>query len=132
MFVRSYHDNVDHRTIVCERVKLKREGAGKWRMKADMKKELLRKLERAMGGNPVTSSDEDLDLGEAAEVSLTGEKPVKKFTKKSKKTDAKKKSFARTPLGTPKPYLAKIPMSDSPRASLTMAAESSPPKPKTK
>merc|ERR1712037_262520 len=132
VFVRSYHDNVDHRTIVCERVKLKREAAGKWRIRPEMKKEVLRKLERALGGNPVTSSDDDLDLGEAAEVSLTGEKPVKKFTKKSKKTDAKKKSFARTPLGTPKPYLAKIPMSDSPRASLTMAAESSPPKPKTK
>ncbi|CAG5106021.1 Oidioi.mRNA.OKI2018_I69.chr1.g2646.t1.cds [Oikopleura dioica] len=119
VFQRSYNDVVDHRTIICER--------------PEMKKEIKRKLEKCLGGNPVTSSDEDMADEDMPEVRLSGDKPVKKFNKKStKKTEKKKGSFARTPLGTPKPYLAKIPMSDSPRAGLTMAAETSPPKPKLK
>ena len=133
MFQRSYNDVVDHRTIICERVKLKKESGGRWRLKPEMKKEIKRKLEKCLGGNPVTSSDEDMADEDMPEVRLSGDKPVKKFNKKStKKTEKKKGSFARTPLGTPKPYLAKIPMSDSPRAGLTMAAETSPPKPKLK
>ena len=46
VYVRSYHDLVDHRTVICSEVKLKKEAGGKWRLGSEMAKKIKRRLDR--------------------------------------------------------------------------------------
>ena len=134
--MRSYHDLVDHRTVICSEVKLKKESGGKWRLNVEGIKKIKKRLERALTGAALTSSDEsdmddDLPLRLPGSISEGG-KVHRKFSKPSKK-----KKFARTPVGvpgasnSPKPYLSPIPVSKTPRMGLTMVVENKPTKSKT-
>ena len=120
VYVRSYHDKVDHRSVVCTEVKLKKESGGRWRLKPPMLKKIKNRLQRALDGAPMTSSDDDDDgmKDESSPLKLPGGKKEgssqRSFggTKKKKDKKDKKKNFARTPVGkitdSPKPYLAPL------------------------
>ena len=77
MYIRSYHDMVDHRTVICSEVKLKKDGS-KYKLTQDQTKKIKRRLERALAGAPL-SSDDDSDIDDELPLRLPGsERPVGK------------------------------------------------------
>ena len=92
---------------------------------------IKKRLDRALQGNALTSSDES-DIDDDLPLRLPGSSDNAKVHRKFKPAK-KKKKFARTPVGvpgasnSPKPYLSPIPVS-TPRLGLKMVVEKQKPK----
>ena len=61
VYVRSYEDTVDARSVVCPEVKLKKESGGRFRLKKPMLDKIKKRIKRALSGNTLSSSGEDND-----------------------------------------------------------------------
>ena len=61
VYVRSYEDTVDARSVVCPEVKLKKESGGRFRLQKPMLDKIKKRIKRALQGNTLSSSGEDND-----------------------------------------------------------------------
>ena len=109
VYVRSYEDTVDSRSVVCPEVKLKKESGNRFRLKKAQLDKIKRRIKRALQGNPLTSSDDD-DVDEdrvdkAKPLKLPGAE-MRTFSGKKKKKFGPRTPVGNIATGSPKPFLA--------------------------
>ena len=109
VYVRSYEDTVDARSVVCPEVKLKKESGNRFRLKKAQLDKIKRRIKRALQGNPLSSSDDDdVDddrVDKAKPLKLPGAE-MRTFSGKKKKKFGPRTPVGNIATGSPKPFLA--------------------------